>query len=72
MVKWLYINHILNNFTYKFCTSNFYYLYIYGFVLINFVISMAENVVVEPPRPEDDQENRESIPTVPTSGPTGK
>jgi hypothetical protein len=33
---------------------------------------MEVNVVVEPPRPEDDQENREVIPTVSTIGPTDK
>jgi hypothetical protein len=33
---------------------------------------MAENVVVESPRPEDDQENMETILTVSTSVPTGK
>jgi hypothetical protein len=50
MVKWMYINHIVNN-----------------SVLINFDVSMVENVIVFPPRPED-QVNRVAIPTVLTRG----
>jgi hypothetical protein len=33
---------------------------------------MVENVVVEPPRPEDDQDNRVVIPMVLTRGLAGK
>ena len=53
MVKFVYINHILNN-----------------FVLINFDVSMVENVIVDPPRPEDQVNRLTTIPTVPTRGPS--
>jgi len=38
-------------------------------VLINFVVSMAENVIDDPPQPEDQVNRPEAIPTVLTRGP---
>jgi hypothetical protein len=58
MVKCLYFNHILNNFV------------LINFVPINFDISMAENVIDDHPRPEDQVSRLEAIPTVPTRGPS--
>jgi hypothetical protein len=68
MVIWLYINHILNNFV----VINFVLLIFFTYtfmicILINFVVSMVENVLLEAPTPEE--EYRESIPTVSTSAP---
>jgi hypothetical protein len=40
-----------------------------NFVLINFDVSMAENVIDDPPRPEDQVNRPTTIPTVPTRGP---
>jgi hypothetical protein len=51
-VKWLYINHILNN-----------------YVLINFDVSMEKNVIVDPPRPEDQVNRLAAIPMVSIRGP---
>jgi hypothetical protein len=39
-----------------------------NFVLINFDVSMAENVIVYPPRLEDQMNRLKAIPTVPTRG----
>jgi hypothetical protein len=41
-----------------------------NFVLINFDVSMAENVIVDPPRPEDQVISLKSIPMVPIGGPS--
>lgn len=60
MVIWLYINHILNNFS-----LIFFYLFIYDCVVINFVLSMAEHIIQEDPLLEED--HMATIPTVKTS-----
>ena len=39
-----------------------------NFVLINFDVSMAENVIDDPPRPEDQVNRLAAIPTVSTRG----
>ena len=41
-----------------------------NFVLINFDVSMAENVIVDPPRPKDEVNRSKTIPTVLTRGPS--
>jgi hypothetical protein len=40
-----------------------------NFVLINFDISMAENVIDDHPQPKNQVNSPETIPTVPTRGP---
>jgi hypothetical protein len=41
-----------------------------NFVLINFDVSMAENVIDDHPRPEEQVNRPETIPMVPTRGPS--
>jgi hypothetical protein len=41
-----------------------------NFVLINFDVSMEENVIVDPPHLEYQVNRLASIPTVPTRGPS--
>jgi hypothetical protein len=57
MVKWLYVNHILNNYVVR------------NFLLTNFDVSMEENFIVDPPPPEDQVNRSTTIPTVLTRGP---
>ena len=40
-----------------------------NFVLINFDVSMEENVIVDPPRPKDHVNRMTTIPMVLTRGP---
>jgi hypothetical protein len=46
-VIWLYFNHILNNFVVIHFVLLFFFTYTFMIVLINFVVSMEENVVLE-------------------------
>jgi hypothetical protein len=41
-----------------------------NFVLINFDVSMEENVIDDPPRPEDQVNRPTTIPTMLTRGPS--
>jgi hypothetical protein len=59
MVIWLYFNHILNNFV-------VILTYTFMIVIIKFVVSMAENVVLEA-RTVEEEHAGETIPTVSTS-----
>jgi hypothetical protein len=66
MVIWLYFNHILNNFV----VIHFVVILTYTFmiVIIKFVVSMAENVVLEA-RTVEEEHAGATIPTVSTSAP---
>ena len=59
MVIWLHFNHILNNFV-------VILTYTFMIVIIKFVVSMAENVVLEA-RTVEEEHAGETIPTVSAS-----
>jgi len=61
MVIWLYFNHILNNFV-------VILTYTFMIVIIKFVVSMAENVVLEA-RTVEEEHAGETISMVSTSAP---
>jgi hypothetical protein len=69
MVIWLYFNHILNNFAVIHFVLLFFFTYTFMIVIINFVVSMVENVVLEACTVEEEHIGA-TIPTVLTSAPT--
>ena len=62
MVIWMYFNHILNNFV-------VILTYTFMIVIIKFVVSMAENVVLEA-RTVEEEHAGATISTVSTSAPS--
>jgi hypothetical protein len=66
MVIWLYFNHILNNFIVIHFVLLFFFTYTFMIVLINFLVSMAENVVLEA-RTVEEEYTGETVPMVLTS-----
>jgi hypothetical protein len=65
-VIWLYFNHILNNFVVIHFVLLFFFTYTFMIVLIKFVVSMEENVVLEGHTVEEEHGGG-TIPTVSTS-----
>jgi hypothetical protein len=65
-VIWLYFNHILNNFVVIHFVLITFFTYTFMIVLIKFVVSMTNNVVLEGHTIEE-KHMGETIPTVPTS-----
>jgi hypothetical protein len=68
MVIWVYFNHILNNFVVIHFVLLFFFTYTFIIVIIKFVVSMAENVVLEA-RTVEEEHAGETIPMVLTSAP---
>ena len=66
MVIWLYFNNIFNNFVVIHFVLLFFFTYTFMIVLIKFVVSMAENFVLEACTGEDEHAGA-TIPTVLTS-----
>jgi hypothetical protein len=66
MVIWLYFNHILNNFVVIHFLLLFFFTYTFMIVLIKFLVSMEDNVILEGHTVEEEHAG-ETIPTVPTS-----
>jgi hypothetical protein len=68
MVIWVYFNHILNNFVVIHFVLLFFFTYTFMIVIIKFVVSMVENVVLEA-RTVEEEHAGETIPMVLTSAP---
>jgi hypothetical protein len=66
MVIWLYFNHILNNSVVIHFVLPFFFSYTFIIVFIKYVVSMAENVVLEAHIVEEEHVGT-TIPMVATS-----